>query len=152
MKQLLCILFLLLSLSTAAQNCLTIHQKDGQTFSYQLREKPVITYSGNDFILTSEKVQVSFPVRSLALFTFEDIDTSVRSVDKVDADCRFSENTVWIRGASPESTVLVCSMDGKVVKTLQTSIQGDLRFGVDELPEGLYAIRTENASFKILKR
>lgn len=152
MKKLFFFLVFLSPLMALAQNCLTIHQKNGETFSYMFQDKPVITYSESDLVLTSTKVQVVFPIRSLKKFTFDDVDTSVSTVEKVDASYKYSENTVWIRGTEPKSLVLVCTIDGKMVKTFVTDENGDLVFSVNEFVEGVYIIRTDSVTFKILKK
>ena len=152
LKQLLIFFALLFPLLTSAQNCLTIHQKDGKSFSYLFQEKPVIKYSDSDLVLTTTKVQVVFPIRSLAKFTFDDVDTSISTVEKLDASYKYSENVVWIKGTESQSVVLVYTIDGKMVETFITDENGDLVFSVDEFAEGVYIVRTESVTFKILKK
>ena len=48
------------------QNTLTIHQKDGKEFSYGFSEKPVITYTDNDLVLTTTNTVVEFPLSALS--------------------------------------------------------------------------------------
>ncbi|MBO4498705.1 MAG: hypothetical protein J5732_00430, partial [Bacteroidaceae bacterium] len=55
---------LLLSLPLLAQNTLTIHQKDGQQFSFGFSEKPVITYTENEMVLTTTRTTVKYPLSS----------------------------------------------------------------------------------------
>ena len=144
--------FLLLALSLSAQNGLVIHQKDGGTFGYGFEDKPVITYTQSELVLTTAKVQISYPLASLSKFTFEDVETSVESVVEERASLSLSEDCVTIGGAVPESVVFVYGSDGKSVKSLATDADGNLTFSVGELADGVYVIKTESVSFKILKK
>ena len=50
-----------------AQNTVTIHQKDGQTVSYGFSVKPVITYTDNDLVITTENAEMQYPLLSVSL-------------------------------------------------------------------------------------
>ena len=60
----------LLSVPLFSQNTLTIHQKDGQQFSFGFEDKPVITYTDTDLVLKTTKTEVQYPLASVAKFTF----------------------------------------------------------------------------------
>ncbi|MBO4500285.1 MAG: hypothetical protein J5732_08570, partial [Bacteroidaceae bacterium] len=65
MKRLLLLLLSALAIMPiAAQNTLTIHQKDGQQFSFGFSEKPVITYTENEMVLTTTRTTVKYPLSS----------------------------------------------------------------------------------------
>lgn len=76
-----CFLFCVLATETFAQNTLTIHHKDGRDFNYGFSERPVITYTETDLVLTTTNIVVEYPLSALSKFTFTDVDLSVSNVD-----------------------------------------------------------------------
>ena len=61
-RLLLFICILLLVFPVVAQNTLTVHQKDGQQFSYGFEDKPVVTFTDNALVIKSTKVEVQYEI------------------------------------------------------------------------------------------
>ncbi len=71
MRQTVTLAVLFLSSMASAQNYLTITQKDGQQFSYAFSDKPVVTYTETELVLSTEAIDIQFPLSGLQKFTFE---------------------------------------------------------------------------------
>ena len=154
MKRLFIILFtMVLSVPSFSQNTLTIHQKDGQQFSFGFEDKPVITYTDNDLVLKTTKTEVQYPLSSLAKFTFTDLEDAVISIkDDKAAQMELDNYVVSITGAKSGVTVSVVGSDGKTLNSYKTDTDGSVTFSIAELPEGVYIIKSENLTCKILKK
>ena len=154
MKRLFIILFtVVLSVPSFSQNTLTIHQKDGQQFSFGFEDKPVITYTDNDLVLKTTKTEVQYPLSSLAKFTFTDLEDAVISIkDDKAAQMELENYVVSITGAKSGVTVSVVGSDGKTLNSYKTDTDGSVTFSIAELPEGVYIINSENLTCKILKK
>ena len=137
-----------------SQNTLTIHQKDGQQFNYGFSDKPVITYTESDLVLTTSKTVVEFPLSALSKFTFSDIEDAVIAVKDNSSKPSLSldEYTVCISGAEPDQSVTLLSIDGKVLSIYKTGADGSITFSIAELPTGTYIINSESLTCKILKK
>lgn len=153
------ILFLLMffasvSMSVSAQNTVIVHQKDGKTVSFGLPEKPVITYVDNEMVITTTKTVLQYPLASVSQLTFSDDETSVAPVaDEKQAPVLELDNyVVRITGADAEASVTVVASDGKTLIRTKVNSDGTATFSVAELPEGIYIIKSENLTFKILKK
>lgn len=153
------ILFLLMffasvSMSVSAQNTVIVHQKDGKTVSFGLPEKPVITYADNEMVITTTKTVLQYPLASVSQLTFSDDETSVAPVaDEKQAPVLELDNyVVRITGADAEASVTVVASDGKTLILTKVNSDGTATFSVAELPEGIYIIKSENLTFKILKK
>jgi hypothetical protein len=153
-RLLLCFLVALLVCPVFSQNTLTIHQKDGQQFSFGLEDKPVITYTETDLVLKTTKTELQYPLASLAKFTFTDIDDAVIPIkdDGNSAQLQLDNYVVCITGAKAGISVTVIGSDGKTVDTYKTDDDGSITFSIADLPQGLYIINTENLTCKILKK
>ena len=145
---------LLLSLPLLAQNTLTIHQKDGQQFSFGFSEKPVITYTENEMVLTTTRTTVKYPLSSIAKLTFPDTGTGVEetAADTDEAKISLDSYTVRISGAKSGQTVFVTDASGKTLSTYETDQDGSVTFSIADLPQGIYIIKSESLTCKILKQ
>ena len=155
MKRLLFLLgAVLLAVPMFSQNTLTIHQKDGQQFSFGLADKPVITYTETDFVLKTTKTEVQFPLATLAKFSFTDVEDAVISIksDGKTAMLELDNYMVSLTGAKPDVAVTLIGPDGKVVGTYKTDADGSVTFSIADLPQGVYIIKSENLTCKILKK
>lgn len=152
-RLILIIASVLFALPVIGQNTLTIHQKDGQLFSFGFEDKPVITYTDNDLVLKTTKTEVQYPLSSLAKFTFTDLEDAVISIkDDKAAQMELDNYVVSITGAKSGVTVSVVGSDGKTLNSYKTDTDGSVTFRIAELPEGVYIINSENLTYKILKK
>lgn len=144
----------LLSVPLFSQNTLTIHQKDGQQFSFGFDDKPVITYTDTDLVLKTTKTEVQYPLASVAKFTFTDVEDAVIPIkqDSNAAQLELDGYVVSITGAKADITVKVIAPDGKTMGTYKTDSNGSVTFSIADLPQGLYIINSENLTCKILKK
>ena len=135
-RLLLCFLVALLVCPVFSQNTLTIHQKDGQQFSFGFEDKPVITYTETDLVLKTTKTELQYPLSKLSKFTFTDIDDAVISIkdDANSAKLVLDNYVVNITGAKPGISVSVIGTDGKSLASYKTDDNGSITFSIAELP------------------
>ena len=136
------ILFALLALGCAAghaQNTLYIWQQTGEVVSYAFWEKPRITYADTNLILTTTKVQVEFPLSSVRKFTFNDvmIDDAIGTV------------RATLKDEGPPG---IYTLGGVLVKTVPAEAGGRHTYSLDELPAGVYVVKSKTTSYKVVKR
>lgn len=87
MKEKRTLLFMLLTIATMAvwaQNAIAIYQKDGKVARFAFSEKPVMTYSGADLVMTTTKTSVHYPLNMLKTLIFEDEMTMTVDVKEVE--------------------------------------------------------------------
>lgn len=144
----------LLAAPVFSQNTLIIHQKDGQQFNFGFDDKPVITYTETDLVLKTTKTELLYPLASLAKFTFTDVEDAVISIKQESnaAKLELDNYMVSINGAKAGITVTVIGPDGKTVGTYKTDADGCVTFSIADLPQGIYIIKSENLTCKILKK
>ena len=150
-------LFLLAAVAAAplfSQNTLTIHQKDGQQFSFGFEDKPVVSFTDTDLIVKSTKTELTYALSSVSKFTFDDIEDAVISIkpDAKKACITLDEYTVSITGAKADIPVYLIVSDGKLLQTYKTDQDGTVTFSIAELPQGAYIINSESLFCKILKK
>lgn len=137
-----------------AQNTVTIHQKDGQTVSYGFSVKPVITYTDNDLVITTENAEMQYPLLSVSKITFQDQSAGVNAIteeSKVPV-LELDDYVVSISGAKAGVTVSLTGTDGKSLINARTDSEGEVSFSIAEQPAGVYVIKSENLTFKIIRK
>jgi len=155
MKKLFLLLFFAVIMSPLfAQNTLTVHQKDGQQFSFGFESKPVVTFTETELIVKSKGIELRYELTRFSKFTFDDKDPLENAVPIITskASITLDEYTVSISGAKADIVVRLIASDGRTIEQYKTDADGSVTFSISELPEGLYVIASESLTCKILKK
>lgn len=143
-----------LAVPVLGQNTLTVHQKNGEKFSFGFEDKPVVSFTDNEFVATSTKTELRFELAKVAKFTFDKVEDSVIEIkdDSAKSLITLDEYTVSISGAKPNVTVLLIASDGKQLQSFKTNDDGSVSFSISDLPQGAYMIKSNSLTYKILKK
>ncbi len=155
MKRFLFIFTLLFAImQVTAQNTLTIHLKDGQKCSFGFDEKPVVTFTDSEIVVTSSGAEVRCQMSAIDKVTFNDKATAVEQIKKdvQNASITLDEYIVYLTGAKPDITVRLVASDGKVLQSFTTDSEGSVEFSIADLPEGVYIVSAQSINIKILKK
>ena len=155
MKRILFIFTLFFAfLQVTAQNTLTVHLKDGQQFSLGFDEKPVVTFTDSEIVVTSSGTEVRCQLAAIDKVTFNDKTTDVDQIkeDVLNASITLDEYIVYLTGAKSDITVRLIASDGKVLQSFKTDSEGSVKFSIADLPEGVYIISAQGINIKILKK
>jgi len=159
MKQprLFLLLFLLLIAGTMtfAQNAIAVYQKDGQVAKFNFTEKPVVTYSGSDLVLTTTKTTVNYPIYMLKKIAF-DVEDLITDIDepplKTEAKFSFQGEKIAISGGEAGTPVYLYDVSGKKVGEYRLDNNGCATIPVQGLGKNhLHIIKTKSISFKFRK-
>ena len=156
-KRLLISMLALLCCCTGAwaQNAVAIHQIDGQVVTFAFTEKPVVTYSGNDLVLTTTKTSVQYPIYKLRKIDFNvsvDDWTGIEEV-KVKADVQFSfaGGILSIRGGEPGSSVYLYNIRGHQMGMYRLDSNGNATIPMQGLGKDFYIVKSKSFTFKFRK-
>ena len=152
MKRFAVILLLAVCCTGYAQNSVTLYLKSGRSVSYTFQEKPVMSYSGNELLVSTQEVQIQYALESISKLCFEDnSQTTVEEV--INADVRFavSADAITLTGEKPESDIYIYDMNVVCAGRNSTDAEGNAEISIRELKEGLYVVKTVSLSFKIIQ-
>lgn len=156
MKRFLFIFTLLFAImQVTAQNTLTVHLKDGQKCSFGFDEKPVVTFTDSEIVVTSSGAEVRCQLSAIDKITFNDKTTAVDQIIKEEArnaSITLDEYIVYLTCAKPDITVRLVASDGKVLQSFTTDSEGSVEFSIADLPEGVYIVSAQSINIKILKK
>lgn len=133
-------------------NSIAIHQKDGMVFHYSFTEKPVVTYSGSELVISASGLTVQYPLHTLRKMTFvTEVPEGIDDVLMPDTEFHFSEESADVRGEEPGSPVFVYDVRGALCAEGVIDLQGKAYIPLHQLPSGVYIVKTKSTSFKIKK-
>ena len=150
------LLMFFISIAANAQNAVAIHQQDGQVAIFAISEKPVVTYSGSDLVLTTKNNTMMYPIYMLKKISF-DVElfssSAIEDVEmKTNAQFSFQGGTLDISGATPGSLVLIYNINGFQIGKYKLDDRGCTSIPLQQLDMGVYIVKTNDFTFKFLKR
>lgn len=137
-----------------SQNAIAVYQKDGQIAKFDFTEKPVVTYSGSDLILTTTKTTIHYPVYMLQKIAF-DTTNLVDGIDdielKPEPQFSFQGATISISGGEAGEAVCLYDISGRKVAEYRLDSDGRANIPLQTLGKNLYILKTKTISFKFRK-
>lgn len=153
-RPLLTLLSIVMSTMTYGQNAIAIYQHDGKVTTFAFSEKPVVTYAGNDLVLTTTNTTVQYPVHMLKKLVFDVAmdPTNIEEMEvKTETLFNFHGETITISGGEPGSIVYIYDLKGMVVGQYRLDTEGYATISVQNLGKSLYIVKTDHFSFKFKK-
>lgn len=138
---------------TMSANVLVVITKDGSQTTYLLLEKPQVRFEGKQLRVVSTKADVTYQLTDILRFTYtkrnvSGIDEQVEQQAGVD----YQDGVLVISQLKAGATVGVYALDGKLVRQLTAQHAGTFRLNLSALPQGVYIVKADNVSYKIMKR
>ena len=157
MKKLQLLLFMLLALPIGmladSQNTLVVTLKNGAETAFFLKDQPNVTFEGTNLKVVSQKETVTFTLSDVLRFTYVKKDPSGIDETVVDpTEVSFEGGVLVISQLKQGASVDIYSLDGKLVRQLKAHHSGTYRLGLSELPTGLYLVKADNITYKIMKQ
>lgn len=138
---------------------LVVWTRDGDKVLYSLNEQPSIKYDGEgNFVVRTSRVEVVYPVVDVRMFTLADTDNprpdEPMSIPDVSSDSgfRFSDEAVNFSSLPQGSLVRIYSTSGVLIGNVKADESGSASINLSDLAQGVYIIKTENITHKIIKK
>ncbi len=138
----------------AENNALLVWTKSGEKVSYLLSDRPVVSYSGDDLLLTTTEVSVAYPLGDLHKFTFDESSTTGigDAIEDVSSSMEYRDNTLFFTSLNSGSMVWIYSTSGHLMDSGKADANGALTFSVSTYEKGMYILKTETLTYKIIKQ
>ena len=134
--------------------CLIVWRNETQKDYYVLEEKPKITMSNGDFILTTTNTTVTYKFEDVLKFTLsESTATAIEEVKAVAEPSveRTSEKVIFT-GCTPKSAIRIYSIGGQLLDTQWADANGRAEVSISGLTAGVYVVKSDSVTIKIAKR
>jgi hypothetical protein len=154
MRKFYSLLFVLLAvpmmLAAESLNCFVVTLANNQQVFYPLNEKPVLTMKDGVFTLTTTETQASYDFSNVKEFTFGALADNISST--VISRFEQREGVFVFTGCKAGASISIYDLQGHLVASQQAGNDGCVQVLVAHLPAGVYAVKSDNVSIKILKR
>ena len=132
---------------------LVVETKNHVKTTYMLARKPEVTFVGNSLHIVSSDADVTYDLLDVLRVTYETQSvTGVSELHEDPATIDYEDGQLIISGIKAGAPVGIYSLDGKLVKQLTAQRSGSFRISLASLPQGMYIVKADNITYKILKR
>lgn len=139
--------------NTVDRKFLVVETKDHVKTTYMLARKPEVTFEGNDLRIVSWDADVTYNLADILRFTYETQSvTGVSELRDEQAAVNYEDGQLVISGIKAGASVGIYSIDGKLVQQLTAHRSGTYRLSLSHLPQGVYIVKADNITYKIMKR
>ena len=138
-----------------AQNTIVVCQNDGTMARFAFTEKPVVTYSAGELVMTTNKTSVQYPINRLMKIYFDvaevpdGIDVEVTQPE--DVQFAFRDGALVVSGGEAGAIVNLYRLDGVSAGQFRLDGNGTVTIPTGSLSKGLYIVKTKQVSFKFRK-
>ena len=141
----------------AGNVALLVLTKDGAYHKFVLDgSRPQVKFEGSTLkVITSSVAEATFALSDIIRFTYGDYDPSGiydLTVDKNSTTVDYKDGTLVISHLAEGASVVIYGIDGKQVKQLTAVQAGTYRLSLSSLPQGVYIVKADKISYKIMKR
>ena len=133
-----------------AQSTLVVELRDGSNATFQLAEKPRVTFAGEQLNIVSSSASMEINRSDVKNWYFESATTSVDDM-AVEAKATLDGNTLIISGITEDTAITLYTVSGAVVKR-STANDGICTIPLDGLTAGVYFVTYNNTTFKFFKK
>lgn len=145
--------FFLSAMADEAKSQLVVWAKDGTKVAYALSEKPKVSFTETELIITSNGIEVNYALEYMARFTYEDNTmTAIKNLQTDKVSFKLEGESLLFPALQANSTVSLYSLNGILVfkKTIQQA--GEYSFSLSNLKAGAYVVTVNGLTYKVMKR
>ena len=132
---------------------LVVETKDHVKTAYMLADKTQVRFAGANLRVVSSKADVTYQLSDILRFTYETRSTTgISELRTTQAEVDYKDGQLVISGIKAGGSVNVYSLEGKLVKQLTAQRSGTYRLSLASLSKGVYIVKADNVTYKIMKR
>ena len=146
-------LFCISAIADEPKTQLVIWTKDGTKVAYALAEKPKVTFTKTDLVITSNALEVNYSLEKLDRFTYEEGQpTDITNLQTDESSFRLNEESLVFPALNANTTIFIYSLNGTLVFKKTVCQNGEYAFPLSNLNAGVYFIMVNGLTYKIVKK
>ena len=144
---------LLLVIGEMKSTNLVVWSKDGTKVAYALSEQPKVTFTETELLVTTQSVEVNYPIDNMARLTYESGDeTDIRDLKNDKMSFKKDGEALLFPALKANSTVSIYSLNGKLEFKKTVMTYGEYSFPLSNLSTGVYLVNVNGLTYKIVKK
>lgn len=124
----------------AAPTALSVNLKDGTKATYALSDKPKVTFSGSDMLITAASASTTYALADVATFTFSETSGIDEVIAGSDIVYRYDGNTFECEGQD----IRVFNLSGAQL------LEGRDSVSLESLANGVYVVLAGKQAIKVV--
>ena len=146
-------LYSMVAVADETINSLVVWAKDGTKVAYALADKPKVTFTETEMVITSNGIEVNYALENMSRFTYENsATTGITNLNNGETPLKLDKEFLLFPSLKANSTVSVCSANGTLVFKQTVRKDGDYSFPISNLNAGIYMVNVNGLTYKIMKR
>lgn len=126
---------------SAQGQVLVLYHADHRTTEVELYTRPQITFEGDNMVITSSVLQMSFKVGDVLHFSYRENTTDIAKQNR----------RIICKGIEENAKIAVYKSDGTLVPIRMDSYNGQPGFSLSQLPTGVYILSINGRTTKIVR-
>ncbi len=135
-----------------SQTQLIVWAKDGTKVAYALTEKPKVTFTETDLVITSNGIEVNYSLENMLRFTYENSTTGITNLKTDETSFKLDGESLLFPSLETNSTVSIYAANGTLVFKQTIRQSGVYSFPLSNLNTGVYIVNVNGLTYKIMKR
>ena len=126
-----------------------ITQKSGSETTLELSTNPVITFAGEDMVVTNDFTTIVFPLDDVDSYVVNNMGMGIQELKHTP---RYYDGHIVFTGVKEGTFASVFTLDGKSVGKYFSNSSSVLDINIGNLPKGLYIIDAMNNKIKVTNK
>ena len=151
-------LMLMLAIATVgawAQSAprLVVWQKSGEKVFFDLNEMPETTFEDGKLVITTTKSTAYYQLENIVRYTYEGVTATDIALQTNERAVQVSRdgNAVTFRNLNEGATIAVYTANGLLLEQRKAESGKPITLSVEDRPSGVYLIKTEAETIKLMK-
>ena len=134
-----------------AGNYVKVSSESGEATYFALSQKPVVTFTADYLVLTTDEQTVQYPISSYRSFEFADQPTGINSATAESSAVFSVGSSLKAEGLAAGSVVTVYGVNGQVVGSARASESGSVDIPLHG-KTGVFEVKSTSRTFKFIKK
>lgn len=153
MKKLLILMAVLFvaNATKADDAVLQVWFSDGEVMSINLNENPKTTYKDGNLLIQTDNNSVTYPLEKVKRYTYA-TSTGIDTPAKISATFSSDGESLTFTGLKPHTPISLYNVAGVLLKTMDSGDRNKTIISASHLPVGVYLVKVNGGTYKIMKR
>ena len=157
MKRIICMMFFVfvtvIVMTAKQREQLIILGKDGTKIAYALTDKPKITFTDSDLVVSVNGLTSNYLLINLLGITYSESDVTNISNAKDDFPLFYMNgNKLMFHKVKRDMALFLYKIDGSLVFKKRISKDSDTTISLSSIESGIYVLQINGTVFKIIKK
>lgn len=134
-------------------NTLVVWAKDGSSTICALKDLPIVSFTETDLLISSQSAEYIFPLENMSRLSYNyDESSEIYDIKNEEKNIKINNNTIIFPSLKANNTISLFTANGTEIFKKLVSKNGSYSFSIDDLKPGVYLIKVNKSSYKIMKK